>query len=63
MGDGRQLPRSSKRRTTAKDAQTGSVACKATLTAEVEGKNASSEISYSIEKSSDGKLVATVYGL
>jgi hypothetical protein len=49
--------------TTAKDAQTGSVACKATLTAEVEGKNASSEISYSIEKSSDGKLVATVYGL
>jgi len=49
--------------TTGKDPQTGSVACKATLIASLSGKSANQEIGYSIEKSSDGNLVATVYGL
>ena len=49
---------------TAKDHDTGTVQCKATLVGHLDGlDDASTDITYSIEKNSDGDLVATVYGL
>lgn len=49
---------------TAKAQDTGAVQCKATLTGHLDGlADATADITYSIEKNSDGDLVATVYGL
>lgn len=49
---------------TAKAQDTGTVQCKASMTAHLDGiEDASTDITYSIEKNNDGDLVATVYGL
>lgn len=49
---------------TAKAQDTGTVQCKATLVAHLDGiDDATADITYSIEKNSDGDLIATVYGL
>lgn len=46
-----------------KNEQTGAVACKATLTGTVAGwGDKSTSVRYSIEKTSDGELYATLYG-
>lgn len=48
---------------TDKNEQTGAVMCKATLFGSVEGWGEKSlDIQYSVEKTSDGKLFATLYG-
>jgi hypothetical protein len=49
---------------TSKNEQTGAVQCKAALGAEItDWGQAGQDITYQIEKTTDGKLVATVYGL
>ena len=46
-----------------KDADTKAVSCAAKLHGEIEGISAEVEITYQVEKTSDGDLYATVYGL
>ena len=48
---------------TAKNPDTGNVSCKAVITGTFKGKSASRNITYTIEKTTDGAAMASVYGL
>jgi hypothetical protein len=50
-------------RMNSKDADTKAVSCAAKLNVQIEGGGAQMEINYKVEKTTDGKLYATVYGL